>query len=640
MKTKIKKLVKQGLLIVGATVGFSACQDYIDVVPDNLATIENAFTLRNEAEKYLFTCYSYLPKNGDALTNTGFLAGDEVWIPFAQRELLGSNWHIARGSQNKAAPLVNIWSGSMWRAIRDCNIFLENVSDMQKVLDLTPNDRSRWIGEVKFLKAYYHFLLMRSYGAIPLVKENLGLDATAEQVRVIQRPVDEVTEYIISLLDEAVETSVPNVIQDRGFELGRITKPIILAVKAQVLLTAASPLFNGNSDYATFSNSQGELLFNQTYDENKWVKAAEAAKAAMDAAESAGFALYTFNKAQYGALTISDQTATTLSVSLGFNERWQTEHIWANPNSLAWNIQRDAMARLEASAAVSDARSHLAAPIKVAEMYYSKNGVPIGEDKTLDFTNRFTLRTATEDERYYIEPGYRTARLNYDREPRFYAHLGFDGGVWFKYSTPSNSDEDTYVLNGKLNQIGGFNTYGWGSETGYFLKKLVNWEQNFSTSGVSYKNYPWPDIRLSDVYLMFAEASNEAFGPSEEVYNALDKIRERAGLAGVLESWASFSNNPGKPTTKDGLREIVQRERMIELAFEGKRFWDLRRWKLAVNYLNQNITGWSVFQEVTTDYYRLRTIYPQTFVAPRDYFWPISEYELTVNPSLVQNPGW
>ncbi len=640
MKTKIIKLLRHGLLIVGTAIGLSACQDYIDVVPDNLATIENAFTLRNEAEKYLFTCYSYLPENGDALSNTGLLAGDEVWIPFAQRELLGSNWHIARGSQNKANPLVNIWSTSMWRAIRDCNIFLENVSNTQKVLDLTPNDRSRWIGEVKFLKAYYHFLLMRAYGAIPLVKENLGIDATAEQVRVVQRPVDETTDYIVSLLDEALETSVPTVIQDRGFELGRITKPIILAVKAQVLLTAASPLFNGNSDYANFTNSQNELLFNQSYDEQKWVKAAEAAKAAMDGAEAAGFALFRFNKAQYGALTISDQTATTLSVNLGFNERWQTEHIWANPNSLAWNIQRDAMARLETNAAVTDARSHLAAPVKIAEMYYSRNGVPIGEDKTLDFTNRFTLRTATEAERYYIEPGYRTARLNYDREPRFYAHLGFDGGVWFKYSTPSNSDEDTYVLNGKLNQMGGFNTYGWGNETGYFLKKLVNWEQNFSTSGVSYKNYPWPDIRLSDVYLMFAEAANEAYGPSQDVYDALDKIRARAGLAGVLESWASFSTNPGKPTTKDGLREIVQRERMIELAFEGKRFWDLRRWKLAVNYLNQNITGWSVFQEVTTDYYRLRTIYPQTFVAPRDYFWPISEYELTVNPSLVQNPGW
>ncbi|WDF67557.1 RagB/SusD family nutrient uptake outer membrane protein [Sphingobacterium oryzagri] len=640
MKTKIIKLLRHGLLIVGTAIGLSACQDYIDVVPDNLATIENAFTLRNEAEKYLFTCYSYLPENGDALSNTGLLAGDEVWIPFAQRELLGSNWHIARGSQNKANPLVNIWSTSMWRAIRDCNIFLENVSNTQKVLDLTPNDRSRWIGEVKFLKAYYHFLLMRAYGAIPLVKENLGIDATAEQVRVVQRPVDETTDYIVSLLDEALETSVPTVIQDRGFELGRITKPIILAVKAQVLLTAASPLFNGNSDYANFTNSQNELLFNQSYDEQKWVKAAEAAKAAMDGAEAAGFALFRFNKAQYGALTISDQTATTLSVNLGFNERWQTEHIWANPNSLAWNIQRDAMARLETNAAVTDARSHLAAPVKIAEMYYSRNGVPIGEDKTLDFTNRFTLRTATEAERYYIEPGYRTARLNYDREPRFYAHLGFDGGVWFKYSTPSNSDEDTYVLNGKLNQMGGFNTYGWGNETGYFLKKLVNWEQNFSTSGVSYKNYPWPDIRLSDVYLMFAEAANEAYGPSQDVYDALDKIRARAGLAGVLESWSSFSTNPGKPTTKDGLREIVQRERMIELAFEGKRFWDLRRWKLAVNYLNQNITGWSVFQEVTTDYYRLRTIYPQTFVAPRDYFWPISEYELTVNPSLVQNPGW
>ncbi|MNL35764.1 SusD family protein [compost metagenome] len=139
---------------------------------------------------------------------------------------------------------------------------------------------------------------------------------------------------------------------------------------------------------------------------------------------------------------------------------------------------------------------------------------------------------------------------------------------------------------------------------------------------------------------MYAEALNEANGPSTEVYTYLDRIRERAGLAGIVESWSSFSTNPSKPNTKDGLREIIQRERMIELVFEGKRYWDLRRWKLAVNYFNQNITGWSVNQEVTSDYYRLRTLYAQTFVAPRDYFWPIAQGELTVNPSLMQNLGW
>src|SRR5690606_41807870 len=88
------------------------------------------------------------------------------------------------------------------------------------------------------------------------------------------------------------------------------------------------------------------------------------------------------------------------------------------------------------------------------------------------------------------------------------------------------------------------------------------------------------------------------------------------------------------------MRDIIQRGSMIELAFEGKHYWDLRSWKLAVNYFNQNITGWSVHQEAETDYYQLRTLFSQTFVAPRDYFWPIAEYELTFNPALWQTLGW
>src|SRR5690606_6599447 len=106
------------------------------------------------------------------------------------------------------------------------------------------------------------------------------------------------------------------------------------------------------------------------------------------------------------------------------------------------------------------------------------------------------------------------------------------------------------------------------------------------------EEYPWPMMRLADLYLIYAEALNESSGPSEEVFLYLDKIRERAGLKGVKESWTNYSKNPTKPTSKEGLRDIIRRERNIEMCFEGSRFWDLRRWKLAAQELNKNITGW------------------------------------------------
>src|SRR5690606_20069951 len=109
--------------------------------------------------------------------------------------------------------------------------------------------------------------------------------------------------------------------------------------------------------------------------------------------------------------------------------------------------------------------------------------------------------------------------------------------------------------------------------------------------------YPWPEIRLADLYLMYAEALNETSGPVSDVHKYLDLIRKRAGLESVTDSWQKYSKNPAKPTTKDGMRAIIRRERLIELAFEGSRFWDLRRWKESARELNGPVRGWDVSQK-------------------------------------------
>jgi hypothetical protein len=193
----------------------------------------------------------------------------------------------------------------------------------------------------------------------------------------------------------------------------------------------------------------------------------------------------------------------------------------------------------------------------------------------------------------------------------------------------------------KSTQVAGANNFGWYNETGYFVKKLVDWNMINGSNGASYRDYPWPQVRLGDLYLMYAEALNETLAsPTSEVSEYLDKIRIRAGLPTVQIAWTNFSNNPGKISSKNGMREIIQQERLIEMAFEGSRFWDIRRWKRAAEMLNQSITGGSVYQPTTSEYYRVRTIFNQNFVAPRDYLWPLRTYDLTVNPKLVQNPGW
>src|SRR5690606_2165218 len=222
---------------------------YLDVVPDSVATIDDAFVDRNSAEKFLATCYNYLPNFGDPWVNPGIGAGDEVWF---NEEIVGSDFNsawIARGFQNETNPHLNFWDGqqrgkNLYQGIRDCNIFLEEID---KASDLEPAEKKRWVAEVKFLKAYYHFWLFKSYGPIPIIRENLPIYTNTEDVKVYRDPVDDVVNYIVELIDEAA-VDLPPLLFSEALEYGRITLPVALAIKARVLVTAASPLFNGNPD--------------------------------------------------------------------------------------------------------------------------------------------------------------------------------------------------------------------------------------------------------------------------------------------------------------------------------------------------------------------------------------------------------
>ena len=637
-KTKI------GGLLVGCALLSASCNSFLDIVPDNVPVIDHAFTNAMEAEKYLFTCYSYLPGSGEPSGNIGMTAGDEIWLNMPNHVAAPAWDYIAKGVRSADKSQPDFWKGSdytyaLFVGIRDCNTFLENIEDMSKVADLTADKRARWIAEAKFLKAYYHYYLLRMYGPIPIVDRNLPVSASPEEVQVKRQPFDDCVKYIVDLLDEC-NPDLPAVITNRQSELGRITKPINRAVKARVLLLAASPLFNGNSDLANFRDNDGLPLFASEEDSGKWAQAADAAREAIESAENAGHDLYYFDDAPF---EISETTKTQLSVRQAVCDRWNDEVVWGRSGGrgrAGATLQNACMPMLDASMNINAVRGCMAPTLQVVEEFYTRNGVPIEEDKTLDFTEINELRTATADERYNFQEGYTTARINFDRENRFYADIGFDGGKWIMEYHPSRSDVDTYVLQAKVGQLGYGQVQGATSSTGYFTKKLVHWVSGFGNTTAGVVEYAWPEIRLAEIYLMYAEALNEAEGPVADVHLYLNKVRSRAGLESVEASWRKYSTNPTKPDTKEGMREIIRRERLIELALEGHRYWDLLRWKLAPAYFNQPITGWDVSQSDAEAYYQVKTIYNRTFVAPRDYFNPIPNSEMNVNGNLVQNPGW
>src|SRR5690606_37003397 len=191
------KLFKKYILLIWVA-GLSSC-NYLDVVPDNIATVDHAFQMRSQAEKYLFTCYSYLPNHGNWANDPAILTGDEIWLYYPYRNAPSHSrapevWEVARGNQNILDPYVDYWDGGnggkpLFGAIRDCNTFLENINS---VPDMDENERLRWISEVKFLKAYYHWFLLRMYGPIPIIDENLPISSSPEEVQVHRQPVDSV----------------------------------------------------------------------------------------------------------------------------------------------------------------------------------------------------------------------------------------------------------------------------------------------------------------------------------------------------------------------------------------------------------------------------------------------------------------
>lgn len=619
-----------------------ACKDYLDVVPDNVATIDNAFTDRTNAEKFLFTCYSYLPAFQDPTINPAFMGGDEIWL-FPKSNYTGASfgstytWDIGLGEQNLTEPVVNYWDGErqgrpLWIGIRDCNIFLENID---KPRDLEEYERTRWIGEVKALKAFYHFYLFQMYGPIPIVDDNLETSSSPEQVRIYRKPVDEVVKYIVDLLDEAM-VDLPVKIQDKATELGHITQPIASAIKAKTLVLAASPLFNGNNIYSGIANNDGEALFPSIFSKEKWDVARDAVKDAIELAESSGNKLYVFKDS---FLPISDITKQHLTLRNAITDRWNEEVIWGATGSTN-HLQRLCQPRLENDHALNWQAKNVFAPThRMLELFYTKNGVPISEDNSWDYDTRLELKSGDVDHKYYIKEGYETVKLHFEREPRFYSSLGFDGSIW--YGAGRENDEDTWHIKMKAKQIAGLRGPTNYSITGSIVKKLVSYK-NILGSGTNYtiEPYAFPIIRLADLYLLYAETLNETKeAPDSEVYTWINKVRERAGLNGVVESYSNFSSNPNKPETTEGMREIIQNERLIELAFEGQRFWDLRRWKTADKYMNGPIRGWNVHEEDANKFYKPIVIFDQTFTA-KDYLWPIKEHSMLVNTNLVQNYGW
>jgi hypothetical protein len=614
-----------------------SCNDFLNIIPDNIPTVDHAFNIRNQALKYLATCYSYMPENGNLDADPAMTGGDEIWAnsPYANTNL-SFNHELCKislgGLQNKNAPIGDKWE-HYYDALRDCNIFLENID---RVPDMEDWEKAQLKSEVLVLKAYYHYNLVLMYGPISLVRKNIDIKADAKEYNLPREHVDTCFNYIVSLIDQAIPF-LSEEVQNETTDLGRITSPIAYSIKAKVLVTAASPLFNKDgNEFAQLKNNDGTSLFSSTFSSVKWDSARSACKTAIQACNKNILYHYTDD---YQLGNLPPEIMTQMNIRNSMCQKWNNEIIWANTNSVSsYTTQRIATAIVDPVFLSNyNIKSEICAPQKIVrELFYTKNGIPINEDVDWVGVDLNELKGVTAKDMLFLKQGAVTARVNFDREPRFYADLGFDNGIWYGQGL-EDPTKDLFYLAMKQGEANNSNAV-----TGYLIKKMVHFKSKLGPGQLDYTvtSYPWPIIRLADLYLLYAESLNETLAtPTQEVWDYVNLVRTRAGLKSVEESWSTYSTNKNKYQNKTGMREIIQQERLIELAFEGQRFWDLKRWRKCEAEMNKTIIGWYKQGTTAETYYSPTVIWSPVFEF-RDYFWPIKDTQIKINTNLVQNLQW
>lgn len=551
-------------------------------------------------------------------------------------------------------PYGDIWQTTQfYTAIRYCNIFFEQI---EKVYNMKQEEKDLWIAEVKALKAHYYFELMRRYGPIVLIHKNVDANADIEEMQFSRRPVEECVDTIVSMLDQAI--AVLPLWKDKDISRqGYYSKEAAAALKAKTLFYAASPIFNGNPMYGSFKNRNGELLFPTAENKEKWKEAALATEEAIALCDEGGKSLVEGN-ASYGSKLRNTMLDIERSV---LAQNWENSEavfmVRPNSNTIAfWYNWVLPYFKSSDDDYNQDCWGSVSPSMKMVEMYYTENGLPIDADREWDYKSRYQMKQEENDKYQGVVMISKDTKEDNDkgvlglhlrREPRFYAHIAADRCYWQRGKDIEDNQPVRAYQGERYGSQSNFISDSRQNISGYWIKKGTY-------SDVSTKEYTTVDnreeafviTRLAELYLMKAEAWNEYEGPvnAAHVYEPLNEVRRRAGIPDVEESWTKYSTTPGKIKDQAGMREIIRQEWNVEFAFEGQRFWNLRRWLTANEELNTALYGWNILGDDAEAFYNNYNgpvvVWTQRkFTTPRDYLFPLESEEVMIS-GCVQNPGW
>ena len=634
-------ILKISAIFLLLTLGVCGC-NYLDKAPDDQLTMEMVFTDKIRTEDWLASVYSSVPSSmWGYFKNEGFnLMADDITIPSA--------W-TPYGWANPYRYTVGDWSPTTWwdpnwwtelpKRIRTGLVFLDNVRVIPEA-GLTEQYVEQMKYEVRFLNAYYYSLMISIYGAIPFYPNQLmPVDGDEDLYMTPQEPYDTVVDWVDKELLE-VSKHLPGRHKDIK-DWGRATSVMALAIRARMLLEAASPLFNGNPDYAEWKSKEGKQLINPTFDATKWKRAADAHRLLIQTAEASGYSLWT----EYNADGSIDGFMSYFNATIKRPDQGNKEIIFTRRETTdlgGWQYHH-LPAGIGGNAALNMTQELVDAfymenglpPI----LGYKEDGIPIINEASgyteKGFSKGIEMRKTEwtgggPDNLSDHAKGLRpitlegTYNMYTHREPRFYASVIFDK-AWlgvanrrvenFKGGKDTNNTFDT-------------------PHNGYNIRKRIalNVYPREGRSEILEANL----YRLAEAYLGCAEAINESEGPTDEAYKYINIVRRRAGIPDLP-----------KGLTKEQFREFVLHERRVEFNMEGIRFHDIRRWKMGEKYLNiklygmnENGTNDKSDDPTRPDTFYKRTFLKQKFFSKKMYLFPIPQNEMDVNPNLVQAPGY
>lgn len=567
--------IKKAIIVFASALMLTACgEDYLDKQITTSQTEEIVFGSYSKAVSVAYSVYADLPQGLSQISGSAMFAAacDEAEFAVqtaAVQRMNNGAWMASNMPENPYAAYYTAMRKSFNFIEHVDNVNMDDVKDnpdQPGVYETRHKDLMQLKEEVTLLRAFYLFELIKRYGGVPLVKGKLNY---GDEIVIERSSLQDCVDEIVRICDE----TAPNLpLEQPDAELGRLTRGVALTLKADVLLYAASDLWNDPSWAQGYAHPEFISLSQNKSRAERWKEAADAAKAVIDIESRAGYGIDTYTSL-YGATAYKSKEVI-------FCRRAD------KTNS------------------------------------FEKTNLPIGFDYTTggncpsqNLVDAFMTKNGKNSEEFDWNNPEMAADPYKNRDPRL-AKFIITNGTTIK-------ERPVECWKGGRDGEGVRNC----TPTGYYMNKFIHTSLDLSKSQTDI--HTWIFYRLAEVYLMYAEALNECDPGNADIKTYYDKVRNRTGVKMPL-----MADN----LSQDEVRQLIRRERQVELCFEGKRYFDIRRW-MDEAALNAPLRGVKIEQSGDGFVYTPYEVEKRVF-DKKMYFYPIPQSEINKLSTMDQNPGW